>query len=84
MYTGITEFKDKVDPEIMDTYLQLGVVRGGLFSYIGEFDNTRIIIETSMNDVDNMNYFHTESVESLLDSDNVRIYFNEICVLWVY
>lgn len=83
MYTGKNEFNADVNPEILESQLTLRNVASGSFTYEGEFNGIRIMVESSMNDVENMNYFQYETVAELLESDIVKVYFNEVCALWV-
>ena len=82
MYTGKSEFKDKFFA--LHLVVEMRSVDAGSFTYTGStHDGKRVKVISSMNSLETTNYFHSETVKELLDSDVVSVYVNEECILKV-
>lgn len=80
----VNDFRGVADNELLLTNLIFSYMTQGVVTYKTTIDNLEIVAICSMDDMYSMDFNDVEDINSLLDSDNIEIYYNGIRVLYVY
>ena len=82
MYDSVDDFYNNSDDEIRDAGLELNSVGNGVFYYGGVHNKIDILVKCGMSSIDDVTYLPFTTINDLLQSDYIQIYFNDECVLW--